>query len=89
MRRFLQLLAGVALLVMWSANSEAQIITSVFPNTTSEPLVIGPGLTVPPGQIALVGLNFGEKAYFKAQAGAEKAPEVNFDSLRRSPAPAR
>ena len=32
---------------------------------------------------------FGEKAYFRAQAGAERAPEVNFDSLRRSPAPAR
>lgn len=34
-------------------------------------------------------LGFGEKAYFKAQAGAEKPPEVNFDSMRRSPAPAR
>jgi LemA protein len=34
-------------------------------------------------------LGFGDKAYFRAQAGAERAPEVNFDSLRRSPAPAR
>ena len=33
-------------------------------------------------------LGFGEKAYFRAQAGAERAPEVNFDSLRRSPSPA-
>ncbi|HET8645623.1 MAG TPA: LemA family protein [Vicinamibacteria bacterium] len=30
---------------------------------------------------------FGEKAYFRAQAGAENAPPVNFDSLRRTPAP--
>jgi LemA protein len=34
-------------------------------------------------------MGFGEKAYFRAQAGAERAPEVNFDSLRRSPSPAR
>jgi LemA protein len=34
-------------------------------------------------------MGFGEKAYFRAQAGAERAPEVNFDSLRRSPEPAR
>jgi LemA protein len=33
-------------------------------------------------------MGFGEKAYFRAQAGAERAPEVNFDSLRRSPSPA-
>jgi LemA protein len=33
-------------------------------------------------------LGFGDKAYFRAQAGAERAPEVNFDSLRRSPSPA-
>jgi len=42
-----------------------------------------------PTRIYASFFNFGEKAYFKAQAGAEKAPEVNFDSLRRSPAPAR
>src|SRR5262245_53523727 len=70
MRRFLQLLAGAAVLLMSSANSEAQIITSVFPNTTSEPLVIGPGLTVPPGQIAILGLNFGEKAPTDAKGPA-------------------
>ena len=34
-------------------------------------------------------MGYGDKAYFRAQEGAEKAPEVNFDSLRRSPAPAR
>ena len=33
-------------------------------------------------------MGFGEKAYFRAQAGAERPPEVNFDSLRRSPSPA-
>ncbi len=32
-------------------------------------------------------LGFGEKAYFKAAAGAEKAPEVKFD-FKPSPAPA-
>lgn len=32
---------------------------------------------------------FGEKAYFRAQPGAERAPEVDFESLRRSPAPSR
>ena len=32
-------------------------------------------------------LGFGEKAYFKATAGAEKAPEVKFD-FKPSPAPA-
>lgn len=31
---------------------------------------------------------FGEKAYFRAQPGADRPPDVNFDSLRRSPAPA-
>jgi LemA protein len=34
-------------------------------------------------------LGYNDKAYFRAQEGAERAPEVNFDSLRRSPAPAR
>src|SRR5262245_27944471 len=62
MRRFLQLLAGVPLLVMWSATAHAQIITTVFPNNTSEPIVIGPTLTVPPGKIAILGLNFGAEA---------------------------
>ena len=33
-------------------------------------------------------MGFGEKAYFRAQAGAERAPGVDFESLRRSPAPA-
>jgi LemA protein len=34
-------------------------------------------------------MGFGEKAYFKAQAGAERAPEVNFDfSGSGKPAPA-
>jgi LemA protein len=42
-----------------------------------------------PGRIFASLFGFGPKAYFKSQAGAEKAPEVNFDSLRRSPAPAR
>jgi LemA protein len=32
-------------------------------------------------------MGFGEKAYFRAQPGAERPPEVNFDSLRRSPSP--
>jgi LemA protein len=32
-------------------------------------------------------LGFGEKAYFRAQPGADRPPDVNFDSLRRSPAP--
>jgi LemA protein len=34
-------------------------------------------------------LGFGDKAYFKATAGAEQPPAVDFDSMRRSPAPAR
>jgi LemA protein len=42
-----------------------------------------------PTRIFAALMNFGEKAYFRAQAGAERAPEVNFDSLRRSPAPGR
>jgi LemA protein len=28
-------------------------------------------------------LGFHEKAYFKADAGSEKAPEVNFDDLEK------
>ena len=42
-----------------------------------------------PGNVFAGLFGFGEKAYFRAQAGAERAPEVNFDSLRRSPSPAR
>ena len=42
-----------------------------------------------PTRIFAAFMGFGEKAYFRAQPGAERAPEVNFDSLRRSPSPAR
>jgi LemA protein len=32
-------------------------------------------------------MGFGDKAYFRATPGADRPPDVNFDSLRRSPAP--
>lgn len=59
MRPFLRVMTGMALLLLWTGTAEAQRITSVFPNTTDEPIVIGPTLTVPPGKLAISGLNFG------------------------------
>jgi LemA protein len=41
-----------------------------------------------PARVFASLMGFKDKAYFKASAGAEKPPEVNFDSLRRSPSPA-
>lgn len=62
MRRSLQILAGVAVLLTSRVAAEAQVVTTVFPNNTDTPLDIGPKLTVPPGKIAIIGVNFGATA---------------------------
>ena len=54
-------LLAAAMLLTLAASAHAQLIVAAIPNTSTDPLVIGP-VTVPPGQIALFGTGFGATA---------------------------
>ena len=53
---------AVGMVATVSTTANAQIIAAAFANTSDEPLVLNPVLTVPPHQIAIVGAGFGATA---------------------------
>ena len=63
-----------------AASAHAQRIAAAFPNTSNDPLVIGP-LTVPPGQIGIIGTGFGATAPPEATNPTGNGVYVAFSKL--------
>lgn len=64
-----------------SNTAHAQIIAGAFANTSGAPLVLNPMLTVPPGQIAIVGAGFGVTAPVGATSPIGNGIYIGFTKL--------